>query len=52
LWKERALATRELWTFAYEDGNAEHLPKAIRDAHVKFPLPSSIWSEKYRIVTK
>ncbi len=51
LWESRGLFAKELWMFAYEDGDGEHLPRAIDEADVKIRLPDEIWHKKYDIIT-
>lgn len=51
LWKTNRLTAGQLWTFAYEDGNREYLPRAIKDADLKFQLNKDIWRKKYDIIT-
>ncbi|HLW31468.1 MAG TPA: PIG-L family deacetylase [Aequorivita sp.] len=52
LWSEKKIASKELWLFAYEDGNKKYYPKAMVDASIHQKLPKNIWEEKYRIITK
>lgn len=52
LWSDRRIFTNELWTFAYEDGDKEYLPKPIKNAYIYFDLPELIWKKKYQIITK
>jgi LmbE family N-acetylglucosaminyl deacetylase len=52
LWQTGRVRTKELWCFAYEDGNKTYFPRAVTDAHRKFPLPQAIWRKKYRIITE
>lgn len=51
LWCSSRLFTRELWTFAYEDGGKKYLPKPIKNAYIYYNLPVSIWQKKYSIIT-
>jgi LmbE family N-acetylglucosaminyl deacetylase len=51
LWKEERLIAEQLWTFAYEDGNREYLPRAIEDADLLVGLSKEIWQVKYDIIT-
>jgi len=51
LWKSKGLFAKELWMFAYEDGDGKYLPRAIDDADVKGKLPDEIWRKKYDIIT-
>lgn len=52
LWNKQKISTRELWTFAYEDGHKKYYPKAMERANIYQQLPPTIWNEKYRIITK
>ncbi|QBO57061.1 PIG-L deacetylase family protein [Chryseobacterium salivictor] len=52
LWNGQKIETKELWTFAYEDGNKKYSPKAIRGASIQQMLPKNIWEEKYRLITE
>lgn len=51
LWKSDRLRSDELWTFAYEDGNREYLPHAIKNADLLINLNEEIWRKKYDIIT-
>ncbi|HKL36802.1 MAG TPA: PIG-L family deacetylase [Salegentibacter sp.] len=51
LWYERKIFTKELWTFAYEDGKKEYFPRAEEKAF-QFPLPEKIWKQKYALITE
>ena len=51
LWKTDRLFAKELWTFAYEDGNRKYLPRAIKDADFLVCLNEEIWRKKYDIIT-
>ena len=46
------LFAKEIWRFAYEDGNGKYLPKAVQDADLKIRLSYEIWQKKYDIITK
>lgn len=52
LWSDNKISTKELWTFAYEDGNKKYHPRAIKRANIQQTLPQNIWNEKYRIITE
>jgi LmbE family N-acetylglucosaminyl deacetylase len=55
LWNRKAIDTKELWMFAYEDtgkGGKEDLPHPIIGAHRITRLPRNIWEKKSRIVTE
>ncbi len=51
LWDAGKLPADELWTFAYEDGGRQYLPRAIASAAIHTPLPEPIWQRKYAIIT-
>jgi LmbE family N-acetylglucosaminyl deacetylase len=51
LWHLGKISADELRTFAYEDGGKQHLPTAIKTAHVYHILPEEIWKKKYDIIT-
>lgn len=51
LWHDKEIETKELWAFAYEDGNKEYYPQPIEDASIHRTLPKNIWEEKHRIIT-
>ena len=51
LWKEGKLPAERLWTFAYEDGDGQHLPSAVEQAELLIELPDEIWQKKYSIIT-
>lgn len=52
LWNKGIIISKELWTFAYEDGNKAYFPKAIKDASFYEILDQKIWLEKYRLITQ
>jgi len=52
LWYSGKINTKELWTFAYEDGNKKYYPKPIENASVYRTLTKSIWLKKYKIITE
>ena len=52
LWENEKLFSKEMWRFAYEDGDGKYLPKAVKDADLKIRLPNEIWHKKYDIITK
>jgi LmbE family N-acetylglucosaminyl deacetylase len=52
LWDKGEITTDKLWTFAYEDGNKQYLPKAIESASLFTHLPPIIWQSKYKIITE
>jgi LmbE family N-acetylglucosaminyl deacetylase len=51
LWRAKRLIAKELWTFAYEDGNRKYLPRAIKKADFLVRLNKEIWRLKYDIIT-
>lgn len=52
LWRAGKIATKELWIFAYEDGQKKYLPRPIDTASIYCRLSKEIWSKKYNIITK
>jgi LmbE family N-acetylglucosaminyl deacetylase len=52
LWGKKEIVTRQLWTFAFEDGNKEYYPQVIKGASIHQTLSQNIWKEKYRIITE
>jgi len=52
LWNSGKINAGELWTFAYEDGNKEYFPKAMKSAPLYRQLPEKLWDSKYDIITK
>ncbi len=52
LWNEKKIDAKELWTFAFEDGNKKYFPQVIKSANILQKLPRNIWQEKYRIITE
>jgi LmbE family N-acetylglucosaminyl deacetylase len=52
LWHTERLSTRELWTFAFEDGNKQYLPKPMEGASIYSRLTKPIWLRKYGIITE
>ncbi|MFB0516231.1 MAG: PIG-L deacetylase family protein [Candidatus Neomarinimicrobiota bacterium] len=51
LWEKGILDAKEIWLFAYEDGQGAYLPRPIPDADIITPLPESIWQAKFRLIT-
>jgi len=51
LWQSGRLPADELWTFAYDDGGRQYLPRPIPSASLYRLLPEAIWQRKYRIIT-
>ena len=52
LWNSDRLFAGKLLAFAYEDGNREYLPRAIKKADILVGLNDEIWREKYDIITR
>lgn len=52
LWNEGKIVTNKLWTFAYEDGNKKHFPKAIQNTPYFETLKNEIWTKKYSLITE
>jgi len=52
LWHAGRISAKELWIFAYEDGDKKYYPKPIVSANVCNLLTEKIWLKKYRIVTE
>ena len=52
LWQSGELHAPQLWTFAYEDGSREYLPRAIDNADIIHKLPEEIFNRKYKIITE
>jgi LmbE family N-acetylglucosaminyl deacetylase len=52
LWQSGKISTTELWTFAYEDGNREYLPRPVENANICRKLTKHIWLRKYSIITE
>jgi LmbE family N-acetylglucosaminyl deacetylase len=50
LWENGKIASNELMTFAYEDGNKEYFPKADTKAPVINTLSDENWEQKYWII--
>jgi LmbE family N-acetylglucosaminyl deacetylase len=50
LWHTGKISARELWLFAYGDGNKQYYPKADENASMYRTLTKRIWSRKYTII--
>jgi LmbE family N-acetylglucosaminyl deacetylase len=50
--KNGEITAKQLWQFAYEDGNGQYLPRNAPDADITNNLPEEIWQKKYDIITK
>jgi len=51
LMEKEKLVARELWMFAYEDGEKKYYPRAIDSADSFIKLSEEIWNEKFKIIT-
>lgn len=45
------LSARNVWRFAYDDGEGKNLPKAKPEADLRTKLTDEIWQRKYEIIT-
>jgi LmbE family N-acetylglucosaminyl deacetylase len=52
LWHSGKIATSELWTFAYEDGNTAYYPKPEEGASIYRILTKRTWLRKLSIITE
>jgi LmbE family N-acetylglucosaminyl deacetylase len=52
LWRSGKISTKELWIFAYEDGNKAYLPRPIKKATLYNKLSKHIWQKKHNIITQ
>lgn len=52
LWLSGSIRADELWTFAYEDGKKQYLPRPVEDAPIHAELPESVWERKYSLITR
>jgi LmbE family N-acetylglucosaminyl deacetylase len=50
LWDKGLLGCRELWNFAYEDGDRMYFPRPVKTADVYLELPEEIWQHKYHMI--
>ncbi|GAA4807577.1 hypothetical protein GCM10023231_40990 [Olivibacter ginsenosidimutans] len=50
LWYVGKIKTKELWTFAYEDGGKKYLPQPRLNATAYFKLPRKTWESKNWII--
>jgi LmbE family N-acetylglucosaminyl deacetylase len=46
------LDAKNLWMFAYEDGQGKYLPRPIENADLQIDLPQEVWHRKYELMTK
>ncbi|MFZ1083722.1 MAG: PIG-L family deacetylase [Terracidiphilus sp.] len=51
LWQSGNIDTRQLWLFAYEDGDRAYLPRVCEDADRRDTLTESVWLEKRRLIS-
>lgn len=51
LWGTGELSASELWTFAYEDGGRQYLPRPMESASILRVLSEPVWLKKYGIIT-
>jgi LmbE family N-acetylglucosaminyl deacetylase len=52
LWHSGKILAKELWLFAYEDGNRMYFPKAVTTGVSNTKLSKATWQQKYDIITK
>ncbi len=52
LWYTAKISTRELWMFAYEDGNNAYYPKSVPKAPIRQTLTKQQFMKKYKIITE
>ena len=52
LWNDSKISAKELWTFAYEDGDKRYYPRPIENATACYILNEQIWLKKYSIITE
>jgi LmbE family N-acetylglucosaminyl deacetylase len=52
LWHKAEISCKELWTFAYEDGDKAYFPQAVGNASLVETLSEKIWQKKYDIITE
>lgn len=52
LWKEGKIYTKQLWIFAYQDGNKAYFPKAVENTSIFEVLDPSVWQQKYSLITE
>ena len=52
LWEDNVISAKELWIFAYEDGNKRYFPLAVENATSYQSLPNRIWQRKFDIITE
>ncbi len=52
LWAKNKIRTKNLWLFAYKDGNRAYPPKAISKAKGQYPLSDETFKKKYSLITE
>lgn len=52
LWTSKKIQTKEMWIFAYEDGQGAYYTHADKNAHHTLSLPLPVWKRKNSIITK
>ncbi len=52
LWQKRKIKSKELWTFAYHDGNRQFYPRPHKAAPIKNQLNLATYDIKYKIMNK
>ncbi|AVR45117.1 PIG-L family deacetylase [Christiangramia fulva] len=52
LWYNQRIRTKELWTFAYEDGDKKYLPIPQKKATIHKKLTNQIFDLKYKLITQ
>jgi LmbE family N-acetylglucosaminyl deacetylase len=52
LWNANKISTKELWTFAYQDGNKQYFPRPNEKASIYKSFTKQIWLKKYAIITE
>ncbi len=52
LWSSGKIYAKELWTFAYEDGEKKYLPKSIENAPIYQKLSLPVWLKKYNMISE
>lgn len=52
LWNADRISAKEVWRFAYEDGDGKYLPRAVADADIRTRLPDGIWQQKYDVIAR
>ncbi|ADY52324.1 LmbE family protein [Pseudopedobacter saltans DSM 12145] len=52
MWKTHQIRSKELWTFAYYDGEKKFYPRANKKAPIRIQLTLPIYDIKYEIINK